>query len=63
MRQCAGVVEDGRTVVAVSASCEIPDEGWTKARVEVLDGGDCYWDATVDVAAGEVVRFAVHGEA
>jgi hypothetical protein len=43
----------------------VPDElpEWRTQRIEVMDGGSCFWDATMDVETGEIIRLGFHGAA
>ncbi len=62
-RQYAGVVVDGRELLAINAFCYVSDASWLTSFQAFMDGGDCFWQAEVDVATGEVVTFSVNGEA
>jgi hypothetical protein len=36
---------------------------WADGWIEVSDGGTCFWDATMDLATGEILRLSFHGSA
>jgi len=66
-RQYRGYDQAGSRIIRVNLSCHEPsDNGFLKvdlAKVwyEVDDGGDCCFQASVDLTHGEVVRFSVNG--
>ena len=61
-RQYVGI-GDGEDVVSVNALCAVDDLDWEDQFVVVADGGSCFWQATVDLPTGEILSFAVNGEA
>lgn len=66
-RQYRGYLQGGSRIIRVNLSCSKPiDIGHvkvdlTKVWYEVDDGGDCYFQASVDLTKGEVVRFSING--
>ena len=64
VRQYAGVEGGGQRHLVVAAICSPEDfPGWETGWIEVSDGGACFWDATMDLATGEILRLYVHGQA
>jgi len=64
-RQYVGVGDD-EDLVSVNALCEESldsFEDWEDEPILVNDGGPCFWQATVDLATGEVDPFTVNGNA
>lgn len=62
-RHYLGYVADGHAYLMVNAFCSIPGGGSIFEPVAVLDGGDCFFYAVWDPAAGAFVGFHVNGEA
>jgi hypothetical protein len=64
VRQYTGVEGGGARQLVVAALCR-PDDfpEWQTSWIEVSDGGACFWDATMDLETGEILRLYVHGEA
>jgi hypothetical protein len=64
VRQYTGVEGDGHRQLVVAALCD-PDAfpEWRSQWIEVMDGGACFWDATMDLASGAIIRFSFHGSA
>lgn len=66
-RQYRGYEQEGSRIIRVNLSCHDPSDighlkvDLTKVWYEVDDGGDCYFQASVDLTHGEVVRFSVNG--
>jgi hypothetical protein len=59
-RQYYGVTSKGRRLVMVNALCvELP--GWRTRRVEVFDGGPCFFTAAYDPATRSFEAFAPNG--
>ena len=64
MRQYTGVEGGGERHLVVAALCRPEDfPGWETQWIEVSDGGDCFWDAAMDLETGEILRLSVHGQA
>lgn len=72
VRQYTGVAAtdgsgDRHLVVAgICASAAGPGgslSDWRDGWIEVADGGDCFWDATMDLTSGDILRFGFHGSA
>ena len=64
VRQYTGVEGGGARHLVVAALCrpaDFPD--WETRWIEVSDGGACFWDATMDLASGEILRVSIHGSA
>lgn len=64
MRQYTGVEADGHRHLVVAGLC-VPDElpEWRTRWIEVMDGGSCFWDATMDLETGEIIQLGSHGAA
>lgn len=64
VRQYTGVEADGHRHLVVGALCA-PDDfpEWRTQWIEVMDGGACFWDATMDLDTGEIIRLGFHGAA
>jgi len=71
VRQYTGVASDGgddRHLVVAGICATAADAGgslddWRDGWIEVADGGDCFWDATMDLTSGDLLRFGFHGSA
>lgn len=64
VRQYTGVEGGGARQLVVAGLCDVSDfPDWETSWIQVADGGACFWDATMDLASGEIVRFYVHGAA
>jgi hypothetical protein len=70
-RQYTGVAatdgdgQDHRQLVVQGVCASAKDDGtdWEHGWVEVADGGTCFWDATLDLRSGDLIRFGYHGDA
>jgi hypothetical protein len=65
-RQYRGNLQQGKRIVLVNSFCSAPEIGHTTVDLtrlwyEVDDGGDCYFQASVDMTTGQVIRFSVNG--
>jgi hypothetical protein len=65
VRQYTGVESGSVRHLVVAGLCEsyLSDDGWRYSWIEVADGGTCFWDATMDLGSGEIIRFSFHGSA
>jgi len=64
VRQYTGVEGGGARQLVVSALCSPEDfPEWETQWIEVSDGGACFWDATMDLESGEILRLYFHGQA
>jgi hypothetical protein len=65
VRQYTGVEGGGERHLVIAGICEGAADGldWRAGWITVSDGGTCYWDAAMDLATGEVLRFSFHGPA
>ena len=64
VRQYTGVEAEGHRQLIVAALCAPEDfPEWRTQWIEVNDGGTCFWDATMDLDTGEIIRFSFHGAA
>lgn len=56
--------DEGGQMVFVNAACgNSPDNSdWRQQQFLIMDGGDCFWHARVDITAGEVLAVSVNGE-
>jgi len=61
-RQYVGFFRDGQRLIYANYFCRA-EEGWLDMLVDVMDGGDCYFQLTYDVDSGEFVSWYVNGEA
>jgi len=64
VRQYTGVEGGGARHLVVAALCspeQFPD--WETQWIFVSDGGTCFWDATMDLATGEILGLSFHGQA
>jgi hypothetical protein len=64
VRQYTGVEGGGARHLVVAALCnpeQFPD--WETQWIFVSDGGACFWDATMDLATGEILGLSFHGPA
>jgi hypothetical protein len=61
-RQYLGFDTDAGPVLVINATC---DPGFDTANgvVIVMDGGDCFWQATYDLTTHEFTHFSVNGDA
>jgi hypothetical protein len=66
VRQYTGVASDDLQQLVAHGFCDSAaddDFGWQDGWIEVNDGGACFWDATLDLATGTIVRFTFNGSA
>ncbi len=62
-RQYSGATNDrGDRLVCINAFCD-PNANWRRDLVWVLDGGDCYWQAVINLTTRRVEVFEVNGDA
>jgi hypothetical protein len=62
-RQYSGATNDrGDRLVCINSFCD-PKRHWRRNFVWVLDGGDCYWQAVINLTTNEVEVFEVNGDA
>ena len=55
---------NGDKIVEVNCFCQVHnDDNWKKQRVEVHDGGKCYFNIKVDLTTLTVLNFHVNGQA
>ncbi len=62
-RQYVGLLDDRRQRILVNAFRDDLGTDWRTTPVAVLDGGDCYFQVTYDVASGAFSDLTVNGEA
>ena len=62
-RQYAGVVIDGKRCVFANFFCKDHGREWKKDEIIVEDGGDCYFQITVDLTLKRCFNLHVNGEA
>ncbi|WP_159029700.1 hypothetical protein [Streptomyces marincola] len=61
-RQYTEMTGGGRRALLVAGFCdEDLVSGWETEWLMVMDGGSCFWDASMDLATGEIVSFGFHG--
>jgi hypothetical protein len=65
VRQYTGVEGGGARQLVVAGICDgaAADLDWQDGWIEVNDGGACFWDATMDLETGEILRLYFHGSA
>ncbi len=70
-------VKNGDSIVLVNAFCRVPDDyrmddngnlkitrfDWQHSFVQVMDGGGCYWQSTINFSKRKILAFMVNGEA
>ncbi len=61
-RQYLGYVTPDGPILVINAYCDEPFSDPAQTVNIVEDGGDCYWQATYDLTAGEFTDFSVNGE-
>lgn len=64
--QYQGIVVDGARLVRLSGACSVngrTPESLRAAWMVILDGGDCYYDATYNPAAKRITSIHAHGYA
>lgn len=55
---------DGEKILYVNAFCSLQEHDyWKKGLVEVMDGGECYFQMIINLTKEEVVEFNVNGVA
>lgn len=62
-RQYWGLLENEKKVVFINFFCDAFGMDWQHERVQVEDGGDCYFQLKYDVESGEFFDLRVNGEA
>lgn len=67
-RQYLGVLEGGRKLIYVNAFCGMinngqPPKGWDEHLEEIMDGGNCVWQALFDIPTKKFVALSVNGRA
>lgn len=62
VRQYTGVAGGGQEQLVVAGFCD-EEMDWQDGWIQVADGGTCFWDATMDLGTGEILRFAFNGSA
>lgn len=63
VRQYTGVASGSEEQLVVAGFCNGDEMDWQDGWIQVSDGGTCFWDATMDLTSGEIVRFAFNGSA
>lgn len=62
----AGRTASGEHIIYVNALCRsgsAQHEDWKHRWLSVEDGGDCYWQAVINLDTGRVLLFQVNGNA
>lgn len=62
-RQYAGVLQQGRRVIYANFFCRTHETDWTTQRVEVDDGGACYFQVLYDPGSAAFSHLRINGEA
>ncbi len=63
-RQYFGYVVDGERYIYGNFFCEIPSEfNWRNTLLDVMDGGDCYFQVQYRVQDGAITALTINGEA
>ncbi len=61
VRQYRGVLVDGERVIYAAFFCRALD-GWQTEVIDILDGGDCYFQVGYNLDTNEFIYFSVNGE-
>ncbi|HEU5090546.1 MAG TPA: hypothetical protein VFT99_23990 [Roseiflexaceae bacterium] len=62
-RQYAGIVREGKRLIYANFLCDDMQGRWKTTYVIVMDGGDCFFQATYDTATHQFTGLSVNGEA
>jgi|GEM_PF-6869499 len=63
-RQYSGVKgANEEELIWINAFCDPSHGNWKRGRIWVLDGGDCYWQAVINLKTRKVEVFEVNGDA
>jgi hypothetical protein len=62
-RQYIGYSLEFQFLLVINAYCDDPVYDPAHGVVMVMDGGDCYWNATYDLTQGRFIEFSVNGDA
>jgi hypothetical protein len=63
-KQYVAVLNDkGEKIVWVNGLCHTWDDKWKRQVVEVMDGGNCYFDVKINLSTMECFDIGVHGYA
>lgn len=55
--------ENGQKLVWVNAFCSKENDNWKSEPVIVSDGGDCYFNLTINLSKGKCESLIINGEA
>ena len=61
-RQYIGVVNEESKLLLGNYFCEASGTDWKQQPVIVDDGGNCYFQAELDMDSGQIIYFALNGE-
>ena len=62
-RQYVGLIEANKQVIFANFFCQDMGVDWRKEPVEILDGGECYFQVKFDIASQSFFSIIVNGEA
>jgi hypothetical protein len=62
-RQYWGIVNHGQREVVVNGMCHVGRTDWTRVRIQVEDGGECFFHARYNVEMDELTGFSFNGDA
>ncbi|MGH2550246.1 MAG: hypothetical protein ACRDHN_12700, partial [Thermomicrobiales bacterium] len=62
-RQYIGYSLEFQFLLVINAYCDDPAYDPAHGVVMVMDGGDCFWNATYDLTQGRFISFSVNGDA
>ena len=62
-RQYIGFWRQGKPYVLINAFCDDLGMDWQNEIVDVLDGGDCFFNVEYNMAEASFARLRIHGEA
>lgn len=60
-RQYVGIVKEESKLLLGNYFCEVSSIDWKQQPVIVEDGGNCYFQAELDMDSGQIVYFMVNG--
>jgi hypothetical protein len=63
MRQYFGLIVNGEEIIYANFFCNAHETDWHNEFVDIMDGGDCYFQLKYDPQSGEFFDLSVNGEA
>jgi hypothetical protein len=55
--------KEGNLCVKVNCSCKKYDWLFSRRYTSVCDGGDCFWEMTINIDKREIIRYSINGYA